>query len=170
MLGKKIVGQKNCWAKKLLGAKNNDSHSEKQAIVKFYTLEYRKCGNFNLKNDSRPCMGASAFLKSVDFRAFAVNVKTIAPKKYLYQSGHAIWWGDMPQPLYTFLEEYDFSGKTIIPFCPHGGRGFFQTESTIAALQPEAIVSGDGYAVSRNDVVNSEEDVIAWANSLGLGE
>lgn len=36
-------------------------------------------------------MGASAFLKSVDFRAFAVNVKTIAPKKYLYQSGHAIW-------------------------------------------------------------------------------
>ena len=36
-------------------------------------------------------MGASAFLKSVDFRAFAVNVKTIAPTQKLYQSGHAIW-------------------------------------------------------------------------------
>jgi len=36
-------------------------------------------------------MGASAFLKSVVFRAFAVNVKTIALGKYLYQSGHAIW-------------------------------------------------------------------------------
>ena len=36
-------------------------------------------------------MGASAILKSVDFTAFAVNVKTIAPKKYLYQFGHAIW-------------------------------------------------------------------------------
>ena len=64
-----------------LGAKNNDSHSEKQAIVKFYTMEYRKCGNSNSKKDSRSCMGASAFWKSVDFRAFAVNVKTIAPKK-----------------------------------------------------------------------------------------
>ena len=38
-------------------------------------------------------MGASAFLKSVYFIAFAVNVKVIAPKKYLYQFEHAIWWG-----------------------------------------------------------------------------
>ena len=44
-------------------------------------------------NDSRISLGASAFLRGVDFRAFEVNVKTIAPKKYLYQSGHAIWWG-----------------------------------------------------------------------------
>lgn len=41
-----------------LGAKSNDSHSEKQAIVIFYTLEFRKCGKFNSKNDSRPCMYA----------------------------------------------------------------------------------------------------------------
>ena len=74
-----------------MGAKNNDSPSQKQAIVKFYTMGYRKCGNFNSKNDSRPCMGASAILKSVYFRAFAVNVKTIAPTQKLYQSGHAIW-------------------------------------------------------------------------------
>ena len=38
--------------------------------------------------------------------------------------GYPNWWGDMPQPLYTFLEEYDFSGKTIIPFNSHGGSGF----------------------------------------------
>ena len=54
-------------------------------------MEYRKCGKFNSKNDSRPCMGASAILKSVDFRAFEINVKTIAPTQKLYQSGHAIW-------------------------------------------------------------------------------
>lgn len=58
-----------------LGAKNNDSHSEKWVIVKFYTEEYRKRGKFNSKNDSCPCMGASVILKSVDFTAFAVNVK-----------------------------------------------------------------------------------------------
>lgn len=75
----------------MLGAKNNDSTSEKWVIVKFYTMGYRKCGNFNSKNDSRPCMGAFAILKSVYFRAFAVNVKTIAPTQKLYQSGYAIW-------------------------------------------------------------------------------
>ena len=37
--------------------------------------------------------------------------------------GYPNWWGDMPQALYTFLEEYDLSGKAIIPFCPHGGSG-----------------------------------------------
>ena len=74
-----------------MGAKNNDSTSEKWIIVKFYIMEYRKCGNFNSKNDSRLCMGASAISQSVDFRAFAVNVKTVAPTQKLYQFGHAIW-------------------------------------------------------------------------------
>lgn len=84
--------------------------------------------------------------------------------------GYPNWWGDMPQPLYTFLEEYDFSGKTIIPFCPHGGSGFSRTESTIQKMQPNATVSTNSYKVSREDVVDSAEDVIAWAKSLGLGK
>jgi len=42
-------------------------------------------------------------MKSVYFRAFEINVKTIARGKYLYQSGHAIWWGDMPMIMYTFF-------------------------------------------------------------------
>lgn len=81
--------------------------------------------------------------------------------------GYPNWWGDMPQALYTFLEEYDFSGKTIIPFCPHGGSGFSQTERTIASLQPDAVVSEDGLAISRNDVAGSRDQVEAWAGSLG---
>lgn len=74
----------------------------------------------------------------------------------------------MPQALYTFLEEYDFSGKTIIPFCPHGGNGFSRTESTIADLQPEATVSEDGLTISRNDVADSHDQVAQWAAGLGL--
>ena len=71
-------------------------------------------------------------------------------------------------PLYTFLEEYDFSGKTIIPFCRHGGSGFSQTESTIAELQPNAVVSENGLTVSRNDVADSAQEITAWAEGLGL--
>ena len=48
-------------------------------------------------------MGASAFLKSVYFRAFAVNVKTIALKKYLYQFGHAIWCGRSVDKIIIYL-------------------------------------------------------------------
>jgi hypothetical protein len=121
-----------------LGAKNNDSHSEKQAIVIFYTMEYRKCGNFNSKNDSRPCMGASAFLKSVDFTAFEINVKTIAPTQKLYQSGHAIWWYAAPAIINTFLESYDFSGKTIIPFATSGGSGMGKTNEGLEKSCPGA--------------------------------
>lgn len=82
--------------------------------------------------------------------------------------GYPNWWGDMPQPLYTFLEEYDFSDKTIIPFCPHGGSGFSRTESTIAELQPNATVSENGLTISRNDVADSAEEVASWAESLGV--
>ena len=82
--------------------------------------------------------------------------------------GYPNWWGDLPQPLYTFLEEYDFSGKTIIPFCPHGGSGFSRTESTIAGLQPGAEVSGNGFSISRNEVADSADEVAAWAQGLGL--
>lgn len=82
--------------------------------------------------------------------------------------GYPNWWGDLPQPLYTFLEEYDFSGKKIIPFCPHGGSGFSRTESTIADLQPGAEVSGSGFSISRNDVADSAGEVTEWAQGLGL--
>jgi flavodoxin len=82
--------------------------------------------------------------------------------------GYPNWWGDLPMPLYTFLEDYDLSGKTIIPFCPHGGSGFSRTVSTIAKMQPNATVSKDGITISRNEVADSEDDVTAWAKGLDL--
>ncbi|SHI74638.1 Flavodoxin [Desulfosporosinus lacus DSM 15449] len=82
--------------------------------------------------------------------------------------GYPNWWGDLPMPLYTFLEEYDLSGKTIIPFCPHGGNGFSRTVSTIAEMQPKATVSKDGLTVSRNNVADSEAEVKAWLKEMGM--
>ncbi len=82
--------------------------------------------------------------------------------------GYPNWWGDMPMPLYTFLESVDLSGKTIIPFCPHGGSGFSRTVSEIAKIQPEAEVSENGLAISRNDVDGSEDEIVDWLDSLGM--
>ena len=82
--------------------------------------------------------------------------------------GYPNWWGDMPMPLYTFLETYDFSGKTIIPFTAHGGSGFSDTVDTIAELQPEATVSEEGFSISRNEVADAEEEIRSWAEGLNL--
>ena len=82
--------------------------------------------------------------------------------------GFPNWWADLPMPVYTFLEEYDFSGKTIIPFVTHGGSGFSGTVRTISDIQPQAEVSDNTLSLSRNAVAGSAEDVIAWAESLGI--
>lgn len=82
--------------------------------------------------------------------------------------GFPNWWGDLPMPVYSFLEEYDFGGKTIIPFVTHGGSGFSATRDTISKLQPDASVSDNTLSLSREDVAESEDDVKAWAESLGI--
>lgn len=70
--------------------------------------------------------------------------------------GYPNWNADLPMPLYTFLEEYDFSGKTIIPFTAHGGSGFSRTIQTIQQLQPGAAVIEDGLSISRNRVSDAQ--------------
>ena len=81
--------------------------------------------------------------------------------------GYPNWWADMPMPLYTFLEEYDFSGKTIIPFNSHGGSRFSNTIETIASYEPDADVITDGFTVSRDDVADVETDLVEWVHNLG---
>ena len=83
--------------------------------------------------------------------------------------GYPNWWGDMPMILYSFFDEYDFSGKTIIPFNTHGGSGFSDTISTIKELEPNAAVL-DGNSISRNEIQDAEQEIVDWVNSLGVTE
>lgn len=81
--------------------------------------------------------------------------------------GFPNWWYDMPMPLYSFFDEYDFSGKTIIPFCTHGGSGFSDTIKTIRSLEKNATVL-NGYAIERDKVPESEEGVNKWLKKINL--
>lgn len=83
--------------------------------------------------------------------------------------GFPNWWYDMPMPLYTFFDEYDFSGKTIVPFCTHGGSRFSQAVQTIRKLEKEATVL-DGYAISRDRVGESKPNVLNWLKRIGMTE
>lgn len=82
--------------------------------------------------------------------------------------GFPNWWADLPMPVYSFLEEYDFDAKTIIPFVTHGGSGFSSILNTISKLQPNAYVSDNTFSLSREKVANGEAKAKEWAESLGL--
>ncbi|GHV01301.1 flavodoxin [Spirochaetia bacterium] len=82
--------------------------------------------------------------------------------------GYPIWWYDLPMPIYSFLDEYNLAGKTIIPFTVHGGSRFSGTVEKITQLEPGAVVSKEGIAISRNDAARSERDVTAWLRRLGM--
>jgi len=81
--------------------------------------------------------------------------------------GYPIWWGTMPMPLCTFLEEYDFSGKTIAPFCTHEGSGLGRSEKDIAKLCPQSTIL-EGLAVRGGDVRNARHEVSGWLRKINV--
>ncbi len=81
--------------------------------------------------------------------------------------GFPNWWYDMPMPLYTFFEEYDFSGKTLVPFCTHGGSRFSNAVNTIRSLEKNATVL-DGHAISRDHVEKSKDGILKWIEKIGM--
>ena len=73
----------------------------------------------------------------------------------------------MPMILYSFFDEYDLSGKAIIPFNVHNGSRFSDTIDTIQQLEPDANVVTDGFTVSEQDVPDADNDVSDWLRRVG---
>ena len=86
--------------------------------------------------------------------------------------GYPNWWGDMPMIVYSFLESYDLSGKTIVPFCTHGGSGLSDTESSIADITGGTMK--DGLAIpgttAQNDRDTAKSEVTQWLREDGFIE
>lgn len=78
--------------------------------------------------------------------------------------GYPIWWGEAPRIVSTFMESYDFSGKTIVPFCTSGGSGIGSSASNLERLTSEATWL-DGRRLNGSD---SQDTVMEWVNSLDL--
>lgn len=75
--------------------------------------------------------------------------------------GYPNYWGDMPMAVYTFLENYDWSGKKIYPFCTHEGSGLGGTERKIQSTCKGAIVE-KGLAVNGSRVDGAKQAVKQW--------
>lgn len=81
--------------------------------------------------------------------------------------GYPNWWGTIPMPVATFLSEYDFSGKTIAPFCTNEGSRLGQSVNDIKKLCPQSIIS-DGLAVRGGEVKKAQNEVSTWLHELGI--
>lgn len=82
--------------------------------------------------------------------------------------GYPNWWGDMPMIIYTFLESYDFSGKTIIPFNTHGGSGLSDTVNSIKEEVPTATVEENAFTLSRDDMESAPSLVESWLQEINM--
>ncbi len=81
--------------------------------------------------------------------------------------GYPNWWASIPMPIASFLEEYDFSGKTIIPFCSHGGGRFGQSLTAITKLAPDAVM-GEPLSIHYSGGGSLPDDIAAWLEANNI--
>lgn len=83
--------------------------------------------------------------------------------------GYPNWWGDMPMPVYTFLEKHDWNGKTVVHFCTHEGSGLSSTERYIGEACKGATVA-KGLAVrgatAQNNREQARKTIKSWLSKL----
>ena len=123
--------------------------------VEPYPEDYTKCTEVareQLENGTRPQL--SGTVESME----QYNIVFV---------GCPVWWGDAPMPIWSFLESesYDFSGKTVIPFCTYATTGWETTLDRIVALTPDS-EHLDGFHVSGRNT-NGVED---WLREIGIIE
>ena len=83
--------------------------------------------------------------------------------------GYPNWWASIPMPIATLLESYDFSGKTIMPFCSHGGGRFGQSLTAILKLAPKATLT-EGLSIHYSGGSSLSKDVEKWLKKCGVSQ
>ena len=118
------------------------------APLKPYSKKYNECiaqAKDDLQRGARP------------------ELKSYLPSIALYDTiylGYPNYWGTMPMCVFTFLEHYDFKGKTIYPFCTHEGSGLARSENDIKRCCAARVKKG--LAIHGSDVNQSQEAIQSW--------
>lgn len=123
--------------------------------VKAYPTEYRACTEYAKREkeaDARPALKS----KVEDMNAYEV----------LYV-GFPNWWGTAPMAIWSFLEAYDLTGKTVIPFCTHGGGGEQKCFSDFARHAGKAVLK-KGFVCPGGMVEDARPKVEQWLEETGM--
>lgn len=119
-----------------------------------YPFEYRPCteaAKAELQSDARP-----ALAEDIDITEYNVIIV-----------GFPNWWSTMPMPVWTFLENHDFVGKVIMPFCTHEGSGMGNSEKDLHKLAPDSDIR-KGLAIHGSSVNQSQDEIIKWLKQNGV--
>ena len=141
------IGNTEVIAKKIQELTGSDMFQIKTA--KSYPDDYTETTNVarkELKENARPELTET------------VNDMDLYDVIYL---GYPNWCGTIPMAVFTFLESYDFSGKTIIPYCTHEGSGMGKSERDIKKLCPNAKVLS-GLAIRGGSVTRADKELANW--------
>ena len=145
------------------------------AMLASYIKEYLKCDSFEIvPMDKYPenydeCTELASKEKEDNARPkIDGKIDNFDSYKTVF-IGYPIWWGDLPMIMYTFLEEYDLDGKTVIPFNTHEGSGNAGTYDTIKEKLPSANVNTQGLALDGKTARSEDgkQQTIDWMKQRG---
>ena len=145
------------------------------AMLASYIKEYLKCDSFEIvPMDKYPdnydeCTKIASKEKDDNARPKIVGkIDNFDSYKTVFV-GYPIWWGDLPMIMYTFMEDYEFSGKKVIPFNTHEGSGDAGTYNTIKEKLSGADVNTNGLALDGKTARSEEgkQQTIDWLKGLG---
>lgn len=119
-------------------------------------------------SDYDECLDRAAEEKADNARpALATHVENMEDYGIVFL-GFPNWWHTLPMPVLTFVEEYDWSGKTVVPFVTHGTGGLASTIRDLTAALPEDTTILDPIGVYRPEVDESQAAVQDWLAGLNL--
>lgn len=97
-----------------------------------------------------------------------IDTETMARYDVIYL-GFPVWWYDLPMPVWTFLEEYDLSGKTVIPFFSHNGssNGANSVKRVAELADGATVLTENALSLRGSNVSGSEQEVKEWVKDIG---
>ncbi|MDO5110958.1 MAG: flavodoxin [Clostridia bacterium] len=121
-------------------------------------------------SDYDACLDRAADEKADNARPALVNhVENINDYDVIFL-GYPNWWYSVPMAIFSFIEEYDLSGKTIVPFCAHGTSGLAGSVQDIAAALPDSATVLEPVGVYRPDIDSAQPRINEWLDGLGFTE
>ncbi|MDR1531744.1 MAG: NAD(P)H-dependent oxidoreductase [Clostridiales bacterium] len=128
---------------------------------------------FEIKTSSAYPASYSAILNQAQEeknRSFRPELSTVVENMEAYGIivlCYPVWLYDLPMALYSFIEAYDFAGKTVLPVCTHGGKGYTDAFERLEQILPESTIF-EGIDVKDSSIEDTQERIDAWLNELGL--
>ncbi|WP_281678994.1 flavodoxin [Eggerthia catenaformis] len=117
--------------------------------------------------DYNTCIEEAKAHKNSDARPELVSMPESIDMYDTIILGYPNYWGTMPMAVFTFLDSFDFTGKTILPFCTNEGSGMGSSEADIKKLCSGADVK-KGLPINGSNVARADAQIESWLRSNGL--